>query len=141
MALLYALQLLSLIKWLFVIGRRERSMKSKNADKRKAFESVMRMVTKYVKSGPFFLNPDKATVKDIISGLVKNRIEYGYAYCPCRTVKGIPEEDKENICPCRRHKEDIARQGTCECGLFVSEAYLAEKQQKQDEAKFVKFGD
>jgi ferredoxin-thioredoxin reductase catalytic subunit len=89
--------------------------------------SVVRTVTKYVERRPFFLNPDKTVVDNIIAGLVRNKIKYGRAYCPCREVKGTPKEDSANICPCRTHKEEIARQGTCECGLFVSEAYLNAK--------------
>jgi len=92
--------------------------------------SVERMITKYVERSPFFLNRDQVIVKNIVTGLVKNKIRYGYAYCPCREVKGIPEKDGDKICPCRTHKEEIARQGTCECGLFVDEAYLNAKKRK-----------
>ena len=84
---------------------------------------VESMVSKYAEQSPFFLNPDDIVINNIISGLVKNRMKYGYAYCPCREGKEIPEEDARNICPCQTHKEEIARQGTCECGLFVSKDY------------------
>ncbi|MFQ5798818.1 MAG: ferredoxin-thioredoxin reductase catalytic domain-containing protein, partial [Bacteroidota bacterium] len=66
-------------------------------------------------------------VKNVIAGLVRNKIKYGYAYCPCREVKGTPEQDRTNICPCHTHKKEIADQGTCECGLFVSEVYFNTK--------------
>lgn len=99
-------------------------MRPKGADWKKAWDSVMKMVTKYAERGPFFLNPDEVVVRNIISGLAKNKMEYGYACCPCRQVEGIHGKDRENICPCRRHKEDVARRGICECGLFVSQAYL-----------------
>jgi len=99
-------------------------MQTGNVDEERARASVARMVAKYAEQSPFFLNPDKVVVKNIITGLVRNKIKYGYAYCPCREVEGIPEKDRDNICPCRTHKEEIARQGTCECGLFVSEAYI-----------------
>jgi ferredoxin-thioredoxin reductase catalytic subunit len=82
------------------------------------------MVTRYAETAPFFLNPDEVVVENVISGLVINKMKYGYAYCPCREVKGIPEEDANNICPCRTHWEEIACRGTCECGLFVSKTYL-----------------
>jgi len=90
--------------------------------------SVVRMVTRYVDRGPYLLNPDRVVAENIINGLVRNKKRYGHAYCPCREVAGITEKDRDNICPCRSHKEEIARQGTCECGLFVSEAYLEAKQ-------------
>jgi len=93
--------------------------------------SVERMVSKYAERSPFLLNPDEVVVKNLIAGLVKNKTKYGYAYCPCKEVKGIPEEDRENICPCRTHKEEIARQGTCECGLFVSESYFNAKRKQR----------
>lgn len=99
-------------------------MQTKGRDERKVQISVARMIAKYAERSPFFLNPDEVAAKNIIAGLVRNKIKYGYAYCPCRDVKGVPEKDRNNICPCRTHKEEIARQGTCECGLFVSEAYL-----------------
>jgi len=89
--------------------------------------SVVRTVTKYVERSPFFLKPAKVIVDNIISGLVRNKIKYGFTYCPCQEVKGIPEKDRDNICPCRTHKEQIACQGTCECGLFVNETYLNAK--------------
>ncbi len=98
-------------------------MHPKHADKSRVQASVERMIAKYAEQSPFFLNPDKVVVKNIITGLVRNKIKYGYTYCPCREVKGIPEKDRDNICPCRTHKEEIAHQGTCECGLFVSKAY------------------
>jgi ferredoxin-thioredoxin reductase catalytic subunit len=102
-------------------------MQKRAADESNVRASVERMVTEYAELSPFFLNPDEVVVKNIISGLVKNRMEYGYAYCPCKEMKGIPEEDSKNICPCRTHKEEIASQETCECGLFVSKAYFNRK--------------
>jgi len=99
-------------------------MQTGNVDEERARASVARMVAKYAERGPFFLNPDEVVVRSIIAGLVRNKIKYGYAYCPCREVEGIPEKDRDNVCPCRTHKEEIVRQGTCECGLFVSEAYF-----------------
>ena len=99
-------------------------MRTKGIGEDRVLASVVRMVTKYAERSPYTINPDKVVVKNIIAGLVRNKIKFGYAYCPCREVKGIPEKDRDNICPCRTHKEEIARQGTCECGLFVSEAYF-----------------
>lgn len=103
-------------------------MKSKCANRKEVWDSVMIMVTKYAERGPYFLNPDKVVVRNVVSGLARNKIEHGYAYCPCREVEGTPEKDRKNICPCQTHKADIARHGTCECGLFVSEAFLKAKQ-------------
>jgi len=103
-------------------------MRATSKDEKRVRTSVMRMANRYAKHSRFFLNPDKIVVKNIIDGLVRNKMEYGYAYCPCREVKGTLETDSDNICPCRTHRLDIAYQGTCECGLFVSEAYFKTKQ-------------
>ena len=102
-------------------------MRTKCTDEERIRASIVRMVRKYAERNPFFLNPDKVLVKNVIAGLVRNKIKYGYAYCPCRDVEEIPERDRDNICPCQTHKETIADQGTCECGLFVSEAYFNAK--------------
>jgi len=102
-------------------------MPNKTIDEMKVRCRVERIAAKYAERSPFYLNPDKAVVRNIITGLVRNKIRYGYAYCPCREVRRIPEKDRDNICPCRTHKEEIAHQGTCECGLFVSKAYFNAK--------------
>lgn len=86
-------------------------------------------MTKCAEKSPYLLNPDSVLVENLIAGLTLNKMRYGRAYCPCRVVKGVPEEDRENICPCRSHEEDIALRGTCECGLFVSEAYCNAKKE------------
>jgi ferredoxin-thioredoxin reductase catalytic subunit len=99
-------------------------METESDDYRRIRASVEKSVTKYAERSPFFLNPDDVVVKNIILGLIRNKLKYGYNYCPCREVKGILKEDAKNICPCRTHKEEITRRGTCECGLFVSKAYF-----------------
>ncbi len=85
---------------------------------------VKRMVLRYVEKGPYRLHPDDVLVRNVLEGLARNRARYGRAYCPCRPVTGDREIDKANICPCRNHRADIARDGTCECGIFVSEEHL-----------------
>jgi len=102
-------------------------MQTKSLDEERVRASVARMVSEYAERGPFLLNPDKVVVENVIAGLVRNKVKFGYAYCPCRDVKGVPDKDRDNICPCRTHREEIARQGTCECGLFVSQAYINAK--------------
>ena len=102
--------------------------RAKQVDEESVRVSIVRMITRYAEQSPYFLNPDKVVVENVIAGLVRNRVKYGYAYCPCREVEEIAEKDKHNICPCRSHREEIARHGTCECGLFVSRGYLEAKQ-------------
>ena len=82
------------------------------------------LVQRYVKVGRYHLNPDEVVVRNVVQGLARNWIEYGRFYCPCREVSGTPETDRKNICPCTTHKQDIARDDACECGLYVSAAYV-----------------
>ena len=84
---------------------------------------VERVVRRYVERGRYVLNPDRVTVEHVMTGLVRNLVRHGRAYCPCREVAGDPAQDRKNICPCPQHPADIARDGFCECGIFVSEQY------------------
>lgn len=86
---------------------------------------VEQMVSRYVAQGRYELNPDIVTVRHVMVGLARNLLQYGRWYCPCREVHGQPEVDRANICPCPQHHDDIARDGVCECGLFVSADYAA----------------
>ncbi len=98
------------------------------ADKRgaeEARERVERMVHRHVARGRYRLNPDATTVEHVLAGLTRNLIQHGRWYCPCREVTGDRERDRANICPCPQHRADIARDGVCECGIFVSEEYAA----------------
>ena len=90
-----------------------------------ARERVERMVRRYIDRGPYCLNPDPVTVEHVLSGLARNLVRHGRAYCPCREVTGDPARDRANICPCPQHRADIARDGFCECGIFVSREYAA----------------
>lgn len=76
---------------------------------------------KYAQKAGYKMNPDSGTVETIITGLAKNRLEHGRAYCPCMFVSGDPDEDKKIICPCQIHREDIEKKGKCHCGLFVKD--------------------
>lgn len=74
---------------------------------------------KYAQQNGFTLNPDPQIVDMIIDGLLENIEKKGAAYCPCRTLTGIKEEDRKIICPCIYHKDEIAKDGRCHCWLFV----------------------
>jgi len=94
-----------------------------NADERAARERVERMVRRYVERGPYRLNPDPTTREHVIAGLTRNLLKHGRWYCACREVTGDLARDRQNICPCPQHRADIARDGFCECGIFVSAGY------------------
>jgi ferredoxin-thioredoxin reductase catalytic chain len=84
---------------------------------------IQRMVNRYVERGRYAFNPDPVTVEHVMAGLARNLLRHGRAYCPCREVAGDPAQNRKNICPCPQHHGDIARDGVCECGIFVSEHY------------------
>ena len=82
-------------------------------------EELKKEYAEYAKSNRFKLNPDDKTVERIISGLLRNQEKYGEMYCPCRRVSGNKEEDKQKICPCFWHKDEIAKDGHCFCNLYI----------------------
>ena len=82
-------------------------------------EEVIKQSQKYAEKNGLRLNPNKAVVKRIARGLLLNERKYGARYCPCRRVSGNIEEDRDKICPCKWHKEEIEKNGLCHCGLFA----------------------
>lgn len=89
-------------------------------------ERVRRMVTRYAARGPYRLYPDQEKVESVIQGLAANLEKYGHAYCPCVPAEKCLQEGRKYVCPCEPHHEDIAKQGYCDCALFVSEEFLKE---------------
>ncbi len=85
---------------------------------------VTRRVHRYAQRSPYALFPDEVVVRNLLEKMARNLLEYGQAYCPCRPVPDDPQQNRRNICPCATHREDIARDGYCECRLFVSQEYL-----------------
>jgi len=85
----------------------------------KKAEDLIKNSKEYAEANGFKLNPDQKIVERIINGLLRNEEKHGKIYCPCRRVKGVPEEDAKIICPCIYHKDEIAKDGKCFCGLFV----------------------
>ena len=94
--------------------------------KRESIEKIRKMVTKYVEKGPYFLHPEKERVEAVIRGLATNLETYGRAYCPCMPIEKCLEAGRKYVCPCEPHRDDIARQGYCDCALFVNKEFLEE---------------
>lgn len=72
------------------------------------------------------LNPDTEKVEALLDGLARNRIEFGKGYCPCM-IQRISKDELQNrmrICPCAFHREDIEKDGMCECGMFVKAFHI-----------------
>ncbi len=75
------------------------------------------------------VQPDKAFLNTVLTGLVKTRKAYGYYLCPCREGWGDRKKDRDIICPCEYAEEDIAESGHCYCGLFLSHKAAEEKKE------------
>lgn len=86
-------------------------------------EKLYEVLSKYAESHGIQLNKDKAYVIEIIEGLLKNEVRYGYRLCPCRLGRGIKESDSDIICPCVYKPPDIKEYGSCYCGLYVSKEW------------------
>ncbi len=67
------------------------------------------------------LCPDQQLFSDLIDGLAKNTVRYGYGSCPCRVASGMKKYDVDIICPCEYRDADVNEYGMCYCGLFVNE--------------------
>jgi ferredoxin-thioredoxin reductase catalytic subunit len=79
----------------------------------------------------YFFNPDAELVTELLEALLVNRARYGYMACPCRLASGVREKDRDIMCPCVYRPPDVAEYGTCYCGLYVSEAFVAGKLPKR----------
>jgi len=72
--------------------------------------------------GGYHLNPDAEFTRNLVRGLLKNELRYGYRSCPCRLASGKKAEDLDIICPCDYRDPDLAEYGACYCSLYVNEA-------------------
>jgi ferredoxin-thioredoxin reductase catalytic subunit/glutaredoxin len=84
---------------------------------------LRRMVQRWPDISGYRLNPDAEIVEGIIRALARSTTLYGYPYCPCRDVTGDRQQDRDNMCPCVHHHDEILRDSHCKCVLFVGEAY------------------
>lgn len=90
-------------------------------------DRLYEILLKYAESQGIQLNKDKEYVLEILEGLLKNELRYGYRSCPCRLAAGIKEKDKDIICPCVYRDPDIKEYGSCYCRLYVSKEWNEEK--------------
>lgn len=60
-------------------------------------------------------NSNQKIVDAIIMGELRNIVQQGHAYCPCR-----PQKIRSHICPCEPAKEELQKEGMCQCRLFVN---------------------
>jgi ferredoxin-thioredoxin reductase catalytic chain len=79
---------------------------------------LKKKLKEYADSVGLKLNENEKALEGIINGLLRNKKFKGDVYCPCRTVTGNKEKDKEIACPCVFHRGEIELQGKCKCTLF-----------------------
>jgi len=82
----------------------------------KQLEEVYR---KYAESQGFKLNTDKKFLRKLLKGQLENQKKLGSRYCTCKARTGDFNIDKNIICPCKAHKDEIKKMGRCWCGLFL----------------------
>lgn len=82
-------------------------------------ENLRKLCEKYAESKGIKLNPDENIVNAILDGLLRNKEQHGFRYCPCRPISGDLNEDRDKICPCKWHIDEIKDMGHCHCNLFV----------------------
>jgi len=85
----------------------------------KQVQKLTQEYEEYAKKNGFKLNPNKKLVENIIKMLLKKEQEHGEKYCPCRRLTQNKDKDKNIICPCIYHLDEIKNQGHCHCLLFV----------------------
>lgn len=86
-------------------------------------ESLYQMLRKVQEPKGYFFNKDRGLVFDLLQALIQNKDRYGYMCCPCRLASGDKEHDRDIICPCIYRVPDVARYGSCYCGLYVSKEW------------------
>ncbi len=85
-------------------------------------EKIQKLIKEYkvyAEENGFKLNPNEKIVENIVKMLLRNEENFGARYCPCRRITQDKEKDKEIICPCIFHLDEIKNQGQCHCLLFV----------------------
>ncbi|HIJ07436.1 MAG: Ferredoxin thioredoxin reductase beta chain [Methanomicrobiales archaeon 53_19] len=90
-------------------------------DEIEAARLIRDWVKRYAEENGYVLNPDPKQLDAVIRGLARKMVRNGERYCPCRILSGDPDVDKQIICPCIYHKDEIDRDGHCHCNLFFRE--------------------
>ncbi|MDD4625010.1 MAG: ferredoxin-thioredoxin reductase catalytic domain-containing protein [Candidatus Paceibacterota bacterium] len=85
----------------------------------KEIEKIIEEYRQYAEEKGIGLNDNHEMLEGLAKRLIENEKKYGARYCPCRVVKGKPEIDQKNICPCSYSEEEIEKSGHCLCWLFV----------------------
>jgi len=72
------------------------------------------------------LQPDGRIRERLARGLAGHIEQYGQPFCPCK--RHYPLDIRlDPVCPCPEAASEIARDGRCECGMFIDAAAIAAK--------------
>lgn len=82
-------------------------------------KELKKFCEEHAKKHGFMLQPDPVILDQLLDGLLNHEKIYGFRYCPCRRITGDPEKDKDIICPCKFHEDEIRHYGHCKCMLFL----------------------
>jgi len=89
-----------------------------------AIETYQETLRKHAESRGLIMNPDQATVRPLLEGLLANGERYRLRTCPCRPAVGDIENDRDIVCPCVYAEADVTEYGACYCWLFVSPEWI-----------------
>lgn len=92
--------------------------KSRKAEEEAIQKSIREWAEEYAASKGWHLNRNDKQLDAVLKGLARNTARLGERYCPCRMRTGDEETDKEIICPCIFHEDELANDGNCHCRLF-----------------------
>ncbi|MFA5232454.1 MAG: ferredoxin-thioredoxin reductase catalytic domain-containing protein [Candidatus Paceibacterota bacterium] len=84
-------------------------------------EKLIKEYEEYAEEKGFKLNPDRKIVEGVVKALIMRKENFGEKYCPCRKMSNDKKADKNIICPCVYHLEEIEKAGHCFCNLFFKD--------------------
>ncbi len=87
-------------------------------------EQLYQKLNREAEASGYHLNPDPEFTKELIRGLLINKIRFGYPACPCRLATGDKTGDLVIICPCDYRDPDLTDYSTCYCSLYVTDKVL-----------------
>lgn len=83
-------------------------------------ERLYEMLRKVQEPKGYLFNSDTERTFELLEGLLRNRLRYGYMACPCRLASGDRDADRDIVCPCVYREADVREFGSCYCNLYVS---------------------
>ena len=81
--------------------------------------ALLKYLQKVADRNGYVLNPDEKALGRITSFMADNKVSYGKYFCPCKHNYPL-NVDSDPICPCITLKDEILRDGYCECHVFFN---------------------